>query len=100
MAIENIDWPSAVTLLGTVGIVAGTLYRLFKKEQTWKDPVYNIKVRLTAIEEKIKNLEESQGKNDKYSDDKSKMFTERIDNAERKIEKLTDILIKYIGRMD
>lgn len=97
MAVEYLNWPAAVSLLGTVALVVGAFFKFFNKNEEWQHPVKDIEVRISKIEEKINSLEKNEGLSSKYSDHKDNQINERLTKTENKIEKLTDTIIKYIG---
>lgn len=97
MPTAGMDWPTAVTILGAITLVVGALFRYFKKDHEWQDPVQTLERRITALEAKIENLEIKIGSAQDHTATNTQNIQARVDRCEQKIEKLTDIMIKYIS---
>jgi chromosome segregation ATPase len=91
------DWPTAVTILGAITLVVGALLRYFKRDFSWREPVQTLERRITSLEAKIENLEIKIGSAQDNTQTNTQNIQSRLDKCEQKIEKLTDIMIKYIS---
>jgi len=95
--LQELNWPSAVTLLGAISIVAGTLYRFFKKDYEWKQPMKELEMKINDLDSRVDKIDEKVTSNNQFIEREQTKLQNEIERTERKVEKMTEMLMKYIN---
>lgn len=95
----TITWPVAFTIIaGLVVAITGlvTFILNYFKQDVWKDPVSALKIKAETNETEIKNLKDRIKILSRELEAHDKRDSEDFNRVERKIEKLTELLIELV----
>lgn len=99
--IDKLDYPAVTALLGALGIVAGTLIKLYSKpDENYKEKIDILEIDFKEYKKEVK--EEINKITHKISEDRERDIEARdkaIEKIENRIDKLFDYITKLIEKI-
>jgi len=72
----DFTWPIAFTVVASVVTILAFIYKFFKKDTTWQQPVNDLKTDMTGVKKDVENLQKD---NEKMSNNMKQLLDRFID---------------------
>ena len=92
-----LDWGTIAAIIVAVAAVGGLIIQWAKKDKPWRKGQTELTIRLTAIEARVENIDDSLDTVKKMLDEHESRDQKDFERIETKIEKLTDLMIKMLS---
>ncbi len=92
-----LDWGTIAAIIVAVAAVGGLIIQWAKKDKPWRKGQTDLTIKLTAIESKVENIDDSLDTVKKMLEEHESRDEKDFERIETKIEKLTDLMIKMLS---
>jgi len=94
----NLGWPEVAAIIGSLTIIASFLFKYIKKpDNQFKDELQKIEVKIVELRASIEQLSINQTTLTNELNYLTDQVDKLKDNFEKKIEKLTDLVIQFVS---